>query len=174
MNLNVMKFKNYIWPYNPSNIEISVQRALKEVIIPFKGSIFQDYGREKRVVSGSGQFFGEDCIDQFDELFFLFKRGGSGYLTLPGMPSFLAIFKGLELIETSTSEFLNYSFEFWEDLAQEEINSILYEDYYTVLVGDTLWSIASELNIPIETLLMLNTNIKNPNQLKVGERLRLR
>ena len=95
MKLNVMKFKNYIWPYNPANIEISVQRAIKDVVIPFRGSKFQDYGREKRVVTGSGQFFGEDCINQFDELFSLFKQGGSGYLVLPGMVPFLAILRVL-------------------------------------------------------------------------------
>ena len=173
MNLNVMKFKNYIWPYNPANIEISVQRSIKEVVIPFRGNKFQDYGREKRVITGSGQFFGENCIDQFDELFFLFKQGGNGYLALPGMAPFLAIFKRLELI-ASTTEVLNYSFEFWEDLAQTESSSVLYEDYYTVLEGDTLWDISVRFNIPVETLLALNTNIKNPNQLRVGERLRLR
>ena len=75
MNLNVMKFKNYVWPHNPSTINISVKRDLKEVFIPFKGSIIQDYGREKRIVSGSGQFFGNDCIEQFDSLFFVFKQG---------------------------------------------------------------------------------------------------
>lgn len=174
MNLNVMKFKSYIWPHNPSTIDISVKRDLKEIMIPFRGSIVQDYGREKRIVSGTGQFFGEDCIKQFESLFLVFKQGGSGYLSLPEMDSFLAIFKELELTESSLPNVLNYNFEFWEDLTPDTKNVYLQSNYYTVLDGDTLWSIASKFDISIEELLSLNANIKSPNQLTIGERVKLR
>ena len=174
MNLNVMKFKNYVWPHNPSTINVSVKRDLKEVMIPFKGSVIQDYGREKRIVSGSGQFFGDDCIEQFDSLFFVFKQGGRGYLSLPGMDSFLAAFKELKLVGNSMPNVLTYSFEFWEELTSNMTDLDLREDFYTVMDGDTLWSIAAKFEIPVETLLALNTNIKSPNQLVPGEKVRLR
>ena len=174
MNLNVMKFKNYVWPHNPSKINVSVKRDLKEVMIPFKGSVIQDYGREKRIVSGSGQFFGDDCIEQFDSLFFVFKQGGRGYLSLPGMDSFLAVFKELKLVGNSMPNVLTYNFEFWEELTSDMTDLDLREDFYTVLDGDTLWSIAVKVEIPVETLLALNTNIKSPNQLVPGEKVRLR
>lgn len=174
MNLNVMKFKNYVWPHNPSTINVSVKRDLKEVMIPFKGSVIQDYGREKRIVSGSGQFFGDGCIEQFDSLFFVFKQGGRGYLSLPGMDSFLAVFKELKLVGNSMPNVLTYKFEFWEELTSDMTDLDLREDFYTVLDGDTLWSIAAKFDIPVETLLALNTNIKSPNQLVPGEKVRLR
>ena len=174
MNLNVMKFKNYVWPHNPSTINVSVKRDLKEVMIPFKGSVIQDYGREKRIVSGSGQFFGDGCIEQFDSLFFVFKQGGRGYLSLPGMDSFLAVFKELKLVGNSMPNVLTYNFEFWEELTSDMTDLDLREDFYTVLDGDTLWSIAAKFDIPVETLLALNTNIKSPNQLVPGEKVRLR
>lgn len=174
MNLNVMKFKNYVWPHNPSTINVSVKRDLKEVMIPFKGSVIQDYGREKRIVSGSGQFFGDDCIEQFDSLFFVFKQGGRGYLSLPGMDSFLAVFKELKLVGNSMPNVLTYNFEFWEELTSDMTDLDLREDFYTVLDGDTLWSIAAKVETPVETLLALNTNIKSPNQLVPGEKVRLR
>lgn len=174
MNLNVMKFKNYVWPHNPSTINVSVKRDLKEVMIPFKGSVIQDYGREKRIVSGSGQFFGDGCIEQFDSLFFVFKQGGRGYLSLPGMDSFLAVFKELKLVGNSMPNVLTYNFEFWEELTSDMTDLDLREDFYTVLDGDTLWSIAVKVEIPVETLLSLNTNIKSPNQLVPGEKVRLR
>lgn len=174
MNLNVMKFKDYIWPHNPSTIEISVKRDIKEVTIPFRGSMMQDYGREKRVVSGNGQFFGESCIDQYGALFGVFKQGGSGYLSLPGMESFLAVFKELEITGTYLPNCLNYGFEFWEDLTQSTTTITSQENFYIVLEGDTLWSIAARFDVSVEQLLMLNKNIKNPNQLELGEKVRLR
>mgnify|MGYP001024782417 FL=1 len=174
MNLNVMKFKDYIWPHNPSTLEIAVKRDIKEVMIPFRGSMMQDYGREKRVVSGRGQFFGEGCADQYGTLFSVFKQGGSGYLSLPGLESFLAVFKALELTGTYLPNSVSYSFEFWEDLTQSTASLTAQEDFYTVPEGDTLWSIAARFEVPVEQLLSLNRNIKSPNQLELGERVRLR
>lgn len=174
MNLNVMKFKNFIWPHNPSTINISAQKNLKEVAIPFKGSIIQDYGREKRIVSGSGQFFGDSCIEQFDMLFLVFKQRGSGYLSLPGMDSFLAVFKELKLVGNLMPNVLTYSFEFWEEFTDNTINLDLQNNYYTALAGETLWSIASKFEIPIETLLALNTNIKSHDQIIAGKKVKLR
>ena len=142
MNLNVMKYKNYVWPHNPSTINISVQRDLKEINLPFKGSIIQDFGREKRVVTGHGQFFGENCIEQFESLFSWFKQGSIGYLALPGMNSFLAAFKELRLVGNVLPNIVNYSFEFWEDLSLGTNIVDLQDEYYTALEGDTLWSIA--------------------------------
>ena len=174
MNFDVMKFKNYVWPHNPSSIEVSVNRDLKDVMIPFYGSAIQDFGREKRVVSGYGQFFGADCFEQFNVLFSVFKQGGAGYLSLPGLDAFLAVFKRLELVGNSTPNVLNYSFEFWEDVVSPVGNSELHDEFYTVLAGDSLWSIAAKFDVPVETLLELNPSIKNPKQLAVGKKVKLR
>lgn len=174
MNLNVMKYKNFVWPHNPSSINISVERDLIEAIIPFRGSIIQDLGQEKRIVSGSGQFFGEECMSQFESLLSIFKQGGTGYLLLPGMDSFLALFRSLKLNENSIPNVVNYSFEFWEDLSSTVAELDLTGDFYTVLEGDTLWNIAANFDVSIDTLLALNPTIKSPNQLKAGEKVRLR
>ena len=86
----------------------------------------------------------------------------------------MAVFKELELTGTYLPNIVNYSFEFWEDLSLSTANLILQDDFYTVLEGDTLWSIAAKFDVSVEMLLSLNKNIKSPNQLKVGEKVRLR
>lgn len=174
MNFDVMKFKNYVWPHNPSSIEVSVSRDLKDVMIPFYGAAIQDFGREKRVVSGYGQFFGADCFEQFNVLFSVFKQGGAGYLSLPGLDTFLAVFKRLELVGNSTPNVLNYSFEFWEDSRPSTATTELCDEFYTALEGDSLWSIAAKFDVPVETLLELNPSIKNPKQLAAGKKVKLR
>ena len=60
------------------------------------------------------------------------------------------------------------------ELTSDMTDLDLREDFYTVLDGDTLWSIAAKFDIPVETLLALNTNIKSPNKLVPGEKVRLR
>lgn len=174
MNSNVMKYKNFVWPHNPSTIDISVTRDLKEAKIPFKGSSIQDFGQEKRIVSGRGQFFGYDCMAQFENLFLVFKQGGAGYLSLPDIGSFLALFKDLKLTGNSMPNVVNYSFEFWEELTARAIGADLQDNFYTALEGDTLWSIAAKFDVSIDTLLALNPTVKSPNQLNAGEKVRLR
>ena len=69
---------------------------------------------------------------------------------------------------------VNYSFEFWEDLNFNSLNLDIQNQFYTILDGDSLWTIASKFDISIETLLALNSNIKKPNQLVIGEKVRLK
>ncbi len=68
MNYCNMQYKNYIWTHNPKNIEILSNRDVKENTLPYFGSVFQDYGRKKRIVKGIGEFFGSDCLSQYNTL----------------------------------------------------------------------------------------------------------
>ncbi|MDQ5983846.1 MAG: hypothetical protein RUMPE_00875 [Eubacteriales bacterium SKADARSKE-1] len=173
MNLNVMEYKNYVWPHNPQKINITTKRNIKEIVVPFSGNVFQDYGREKCIVTGTGEFFGINCMEQFNLLFNVFKESGNGYLRLPDINPFLAVFKSLEIIGQAIPNVITYSFEFWE-----EVNSILETaneaiNYHVISIGETLWDIAAKYNIDIETLVSLNPTIKNINQLLAGERVEL-
>lgn len=172
MNYCTMQYKNYIWTHNPKNIEILSNRDVKENTLPYFGSVFQDYGRKKRIVKGIGEFFGSDCLSQYDTLFSLFKEGGEGFLFLPQIPPFLAIFKSLSLVGETTPNVVRYSFEFWECTDQKAKNTSLF-NYHTVSENETLWDISYLYNVKIENLLNLNKNIKNPNDLAVGEKVRL-
>jgi LysM repeat protein len=44
---------------------------------------------------------------------------------------------------------------------------------HTVVAGDTLWGIARKYGTSVETLLSKNPQIKNPNLIAVGERVRV-
>ena len=44
---------------------------------------------------------------------------------------------------------------------------------YTVRKGDTLWGIAQKFGVSLETLVALNPQIKNPNLILVGEKMRV-
>ena len=45
--------------------------------------------------------------------------------------------------------------------------------YYTVKRGDTLWGIARAHSVTLTALLKVNRQIKNPNRIAVGERVKL-
>ena len=48
------------------------------------------------------------------------------------------------------------------------------EEYYTVKKGDTLSSIAKQFSLPLKSLLGLNPDIKNPNLIFVGQKIRVK
>ena len=55
----LMKFKDFIWSKNPETFNISITRDIKELSIPFHGSVMQDYGEQKRIIKGEGEFSGK-------------------------------------------------------------------------------------------------------------------
>ena len=54
----LMRFKDFIWSKNPETFNISITRDIKELSIPFYGSVMQDYGEQKRIIKGEGEFSG--------------------------------------------------------------------------------------------------------------------
>lgn len=174
MIYSTMQYKDYVWAHNPKIINITSERDVKESIIPYSGNEFQDFGRKKRIVKGIGEFFGSDCIDQYNALFNIFKSGTLGYLSLPNVSPFLAAFKSLKIEGKPKPDILTYSFEFWEYVKRENNAKKLFKDFHEVLENETLWDIAYLYDIKIETLLEINKNIKNPNDLSVGERVYLK
>lgn len=167
-----MEYGDYKWKFNPKKIEINEERNIKEQIIPFFGNVFQDYGRKKRIVKGYGEFFGDDAIEQYNELYMVFKLGEVKYLKLPKLSPFLAAFVSLDLLADSNPDFVRYEFEFWENVIEKGSYDILKSgNDYTIKRGDTLWSIANLYSISIDKLLKENPQIKRPDELVIGQKV---
>ena len=81
---------------------------------------------------------------------------------------------------------MRYSFEFREryDGYSEELAAVSaapaeterrtsggQENVCTVVSGDTLWGIAQRYGVALEKLLRANPGIKNPNLIRVGDRV---
>lgn len=174
MNLESMSYKGYTWKYNPKRLEITQDRNIKENILPFIGNSYQDFGNKKRIVKGVGEFFGEDCIEQYNELRDVFNKGGSGYLSIPSINSFLAVFYSLNLTRKSEPNVIEYSFEFWEEIPEDTTTSLLKNTkYHSVLGGETMWTIAYKYGISINKLRELNPDIRRPEDLSKIESVKI-
>ena len=177
LSVLLMQYKDYIWPRNPKEINITVENNVKDIEIPKNGSVLQTYGRKKRIVNGVGEFVGENCFNDFKTLFSLFKKSvsKSEYLCVPNVDPFLAVFKNLKLLGDPSPELVTYTFTFWENtenLYKNEVNNKT--DYYITIGNETLWDIAINYEIAIEDLLNLNEFVKDPNNiLATGVRVSL-
>lgn len=174
MNGIKMQFKDYVFSHNPSKFEIINDRRLTQYISPLVCDVVQDLGLRARIVKGSGEFFGTDCMEQFMKLYSLYRKSGSGKLILPTGTNFYAYFKELELVGEAGPFSIKYSFCFLEDTMRKDEVKSSSNQFHRVAEGETAWHIAALYKTDINTLLALNPSISSPNHINAGDVIRVR
>jgi len=190
MKLSPMRYKNYVWPYNPKIYGITYERRIAAYKIPFGTYAMQDLGMMYRVLRGEGEFAGKGAYDEFKKLATVFYEGGAGILVHPVWQSSNAHFVSLSLLQEPREDYVRYTFEFWEDhgvrseaLTQVGVGAaedstasetLPTEDNSTrktcvVVSGDTMWGIANRYGISFAELIANNPQIKNPNLIHPGD-----
>ena len=195
MILTPMRFKSYVWPHNPRVYEIRYKKDLVSQRVPFGLYSLQNMGRQHRVLKGEGEFVGEGAYREFKKLATIFYEDSPGTLVHPLWDTTTAYFAALQLQQEPTKDYVRYAFEFWECYngyeeslkllsapsaqsaeADESAGTQKTADeggYYTVVWGDTLWAIAGRYALSLPALIALNPQIKNPNQIYPGDRIRV-
>ena len=188
MVLSPMRYKGYTWPHNPRVYSIDYQRKMAVCKTPFGLYQLQDLGRSNRIMEGEGEFVGEGAYAQFGQLANVFYQEGPGLLIHPLWQVSNAYFVSLRLEQEPRSDYVRYSFSFWEDNGNYSGLAIRQPEadqsqgaaetapdarYHRVVKGDTLWELAVRYGLSLEELIALNPQIKNPNLIRVGEEVRV-
>ena len=188
MLLSPMRYKDYTWPHNPRVYTIDYRRTMAVQKVPFGGYLLQDLGQEHRVMEGEGEFAGEGAYREFQKLASVFYDRGPGLLVHPLWQAANTYFVSLRLEQEPRPDYIRYSFAFWEDMsyysdearplqgqpAASAAGTGVSPQFYKVLKGDTLWGIANKYALSLQTLIGLNPDLKNPNQIQVGDEVRIR
>lgn len=184
MNLSPMRYKDYIWPHNPTTYSIAYERQVAVHKIPFGRYCTQDLGLTCRVMWGEGVFAGDGAYEEFKALATVFYGGGPGLLIHPVWQVSSAYFTALRLEQEPLPDYVRYSFEFREDYdgysqtleeltgadqaAADQAGSL---PVHTVAEGESLWTIAQRDGVTLEALLEANPAIKNPNLVHPGDQV---
>ena len=155
-----MSYKNFIFPVNPYVIHISHVRKISEHKIPNAHNVLFDSGENARMITGEGEFFGTDCMNDFNRLEKIFHSGGGGMLYIPSQKPVYAVFDKLELIAQDTENVVKYTFRFIESFDKNK------SDISETCISDgvkCLWDYAYEYGIDIETLVKANPDILRPD-----------
>lgn len=195
MPLSKMRFKTFEWPHNPRVYSIQFERSMAVNQIPFGGYVLQELGQTRRVMRGEGEFVGEDAYTTFQKLASLFYERSAGTLVHPLWDTTTAWLVSLRLEQEPRADYVAYSFEFWEDrsggsgalkqiaAAEQEsgaenstaaVASSSSEVWHTVVKGECLWRIANDYGVSLTGVIALNPQIKNPNLIYVGQRVRVK
>ena len=195
MILSPMKYKDFTWPHNPRTYTIEYKREMGVHKVPFGRYHLQDLGPARRVMKGEGEFVGEKAYEQFKALAAVFYSGGPGTLWHPVWQSSNAYFVDLSLSQEPRKDYVRYTFTFWEgydgyeayarkaeekagtgggEKGPQAVESGAGEEWYTVVSGDNLWSIARRQGVALAQIIAWNPQIKNPNLIYPGEKVRVR
>lgn len=188
-----MRYKSFIWPHNPRTYTIEYERKVAVHKIPFGRYAMQDLGLGRRVMRGEGEFYGPSAYEDFKKLATVFYDGGPGTLLHPVWQSAQVYFVELALAQEPRRDYVRYTFTFWEDYDKyrQELVPVGQESsgqsggstpvtpapegavYHTVVAGDTLWGIAQTYGVTMGEILVWNPQLKNPNVILPGQRLRV-
>ena len=172
MKIQPMSYKKYVWPFNPNQVEVVYSRNIQNLKLPLYGSVLQDLGCDKRVVTGSGEFIGSGCMAEFNRLAAVFTAGTSGLLRLPGDAPFPAAFASLKMIGEAQPDCVSYRFVFVEDDdGGLEATAASAAGNYVCAGGESLWEVANLYQTDVDTLKMLNPMIQWPNMLNPGQKV---
>ena len=159
--------------------------------VPFGRYVLQDLGPEQRIMEGEGEFVGENAYELFKQLATVFYSDGPGLLVHPVWQTSNAYFVELSLTQEPRADYVRYHFTFWESYdghstgtkvtstdtgsGGQEGNSSAssQKQWYTVVRGDTMWGIARKYGMSLTALVTLNPQIKNPNLILVGQKVRV-
>ncbi len=109
--MDKLSYKTFVWPHNPHTYQEEYirepQYATENGAVTFEGM-----GQMKRIITGSGVFFGEDAFAQFKKLSALFAENSAGNLEHPVWGIRYCYFTGLKLTQEPKDHYVSYTFEF--------------------------------------------------------------
>lgn len=164
-----MSYKNFVFPVNPSLIRIESGRRLYQKECTEGVTEINDGGKKLCIITGEGEFFGENCTEHYQQL--KNTMGGGGILYIPSQKPVYAYFEKLELICSDIEGVIKYKFRFVESVEKE-----LEKQIHTIY-GDgkkCLWDYSYITGIGIDILVRLNPHIKRPDiPVNGNERIKL-
>lgn len=116
--MDKLRFKSFVWPTNPEVYHEDFVRDALYAKTDDGDSVFSGMGPMKRVITGSGSFYGSDAYASFQALADLFAADGLGLLNHPYCGKKMVYFTKLQMSQSPKADYVAYSFEFKE--ADEE------------------------------------------------------
>ena len=140
-----------------------MSKSLKTDFLPHIGAKQTAINQNYKIISGNGEFKGENCAKQFENLSDIFIENSSGQLIIPSFAPIQAFFIELSITHSNSANLINYKFKFIEDFSHK-LSTVISENPtdYTIKNNESLWDVSKKFNISIEDLIKQNPHIPSP------------
>ena len=109
--MEFLSYKTFVWPRNPHTYREKLVREPQ--FYTENGRVYYDsMGPLKRVITGSGVFYGPTAYEDFRALIEIFEQDTAGNLDHPNWGIHYCYFTRLELNQEPRENFVSYEFEF--------------------------------------------------------------
>lgn len=109
--MDKLSYKTFVWPHNPTTYQEEYIRDAQYYTVDGV-AYFDGMSEMKRIITGTGAFFGDDAFAQFKKLAALFEDATAGNLEHPIWGIRYCYFTGLELIQEPKDNYVSYKFTF--------------------------------------------------------------
>lgn len=108
-----LKYKDFLWPNDPEAYQETATRE-PQYTTQNGTSTYSGISELRRIITGSGTFFGQTACDDLKDLMDLAGQNTPGYLVHPIWGSRYGYLTGLEFRQDCDRNFISYSFTFTE------------------------------------------------------------
>lgn len=167
-----MRFDGLSLHHNPQKLVIENDSRVRELVTSGRTSHTDYLHRKPCVISGEGELYGTDCLEQYLVLEELHRSQRCGKLALPHMQPMYAFLKELRLLSEPQENVLTYRFVFLQ-AHSFRLHKPASSYYFTLSAGESLWDIGWRFGVGIDDLVRLNPQIPHIDALEENERVRL-
>ncbi len=171
MKLCPMRFAGYTWHHNPKSLKVTNGKKVVVLSVPYGTDVLLDFGEKPLTISGVGELYGEDCLEQYEKLRQVYEMGKCDVLCLPHLEPMYACFDSLALQAQPSANVLTYSFSFTQVKKRQSVCNCV--ETVKAKQGESLWDISHLYGVPVNTLVAINPQIMFINDLTQGEVVRL-
>lgn len=166
-----MRFKDFVFPNNPSKIKISSSTNISSKSIFAGNSMVSAVSVDPAVIRGEGEFFGNTGEEICQYFLHMLKIKTSGMLILPSQSSFKAYLSKFNFSKKADKSSISYSFEFIEDCSDKDET----RDFCFTICrsGENAFVIANRCNISVSDIMRLN-DFRTPFDINEGDRVVIR
>lgn len=110
--MDKLRYRTYTWPHNPTTYAETIRRTPVYALTSEGIYVFAGMGGMKRIISGSGAFYGANAYEQFKALQAVAEQAGTGDLVHPIWGTRKCYFTSLEMTQEPRENYIPYRFTF--------------------------------------------------------------
>lgn len=123
--LNTMRYKTFTWEYNPERCSYSCEKSYANHKYPeLLGGELEDMDVNSVIISGTGEFFGENAYKRWQELVAVFQENGVGSFYHPVYSDVTeALLIELKSDMEPRDDYIRYTFTFVSNKIPDKVNA---------------------------------------------------